>query len=170
MIFQIVEEEAINTSNEPEDKWLMDISFFLSTRLPPDQLSCDEEKRLAVKSWNFCLLQDLLYHKGANGIWRRCVRADEKLAVLQEAHCGIVDGHYIGDITTKKVWQSVLWWPMTIKDALQYCQECELCQRMGQLTSEAWMLHQLILPLEPFQKWGIDFVNPFKPSVARMGN
>ena len=28
------------------------------------------------------------------------------------------------------------------------------------------MPHQPILPLEPFQKWGLDFVGPFKPPAT----
>ena len=32
------------------------------------------------------------------------------------------------------------------------------------------MPHQPILPLEPFQKWGLDFVRPFKLAVACTDN
>ena len=32
------------------------------------------------------------------------------------------------------------------------------------------MPHQPVLPLEPFQKWGLDFVGPFTPAKARIGN
>ena len=32
------------------------------------------------------------------------------------------------------------------------------------------MPHQPVLPLEPFQKWGLDFVRPFKPLAMRTGN
>jgi hypothetical protein len=32
------------------------------------------------------------------------------------------------------------------------------------------MPHQPVLPLEPFQKWGLDFVSPFKPAAAQTGN
>ena len=32
------------------------------------------------------------------------------------------------------------------------------------------MPHQPVLPLDPFQKWGHDFVGPFTPEAARMGN
>ena len=31
------------------------------------------------------------------------------------------------------------------------------------------MPHQSVLPLEPFQKWGLDFVGPFIPAAARTG-
>ena len=34
----------------------------------------------------------------------------------------------------------------------------------------ARMPHQPILPLDPFQKWGLDFVGPFTTAAARMGN
>ena len=41
---------------------------------------------------------------------------------------------------------------------------------MGQPTEQARMPHQPILPLEPFQKWGLHFVGPFKPVATWTGN
>ena len=32
------------------------------------------------------------------------------------------------------------------------------------------MPHQPVLPLDPFQKWGLDFVGPFTPAPTRTGN
>ena len=32
------------------------------------------------------------------------------------------------------------------------------------------MPHQPVLPLEPFKKWGLDFIRPFKPAAAQTGN
>ena len=32
------------------------------------------------------------------------------------------------------------------------------------------MPHQPVLSLEPFQKWGLDFVGPFTPAAARTEN
>ena len=41
---------------------------------------------------------------------------------------------------------------------------------MGQPNEHDRMPHQPILPLEPFQKWGLDFVGPFKPLAAQTDN
>ena len=41
---------------------------------------------------------------------------------------------------------------------------------MGQPTERDRMPFQPVLPLEPFQKWGLDFVGPFKPATMRTGN
>ena len=35
---------------------------------------------------------------------------------------------------------------------------------------QARMPHQPVLPLEPFQKWGLDFVGPFTPTATQTGN
>ena len=48
--------------------------------------------------------------------------------------------------------------------------KCDVCQRMGQPTERDRMPFQLVLPLEPFQKWGLDFVGPFKPAALRTSN
>ena len=76
---------------------------FLSTGLPLEGMSLDERKRLVVRSQNFYLIKETLYHKGADGIWRRCLQQFEKEAVLREAHRGIVRGHYAGDTTAQKI-------------------------------------------------------------------
>ena len=64
----------------------------------------------------------------------------------------------------------VFWWPTTQKDAQVYCKECDLCQSLGQPTERAQMPHQPVLPLEPLQKWGLDFMGPFTPATAHTGN
>ena len=110
------------------DSWLMEMTYFLTTGVPPPQLRTDEKKRLAIRSRNFCMVEGILYHKGNDGILRCGVRQGEKEAVLREAHCGTARGHYAGDVTTRKIWQVSLWWPTMQKDAHLYCKQCDLCQ------------------------------------------
>ena len=91
---------------------------FLSTGLTPSRMRTDEKKILAVRSRNFGMVKETLYDKGRDGVWRRCVHSDEKKTILREAHCGIVEGHYVGDATTRKVWQEGFWSPTIQRDAL----------------------------------------------------
>ena len=153
-----------------EDTWFTNIHQYLSTKLPLEELNRDERKRLAVQSRHYCLLQDTLYNKEVDGIRHRTVQSNEKDVILREAHSGLVGGHYAGDATIRKIWRSGLWWPTTLKDAIRYAKECDLSQRMGQPTEQARMLHQPVLPLDPFQKWGLNFVKPFKPPTMRTDN
>ena len=90
-------------SSPHDDKWLLDMSRFLSTGFPPPWMRTDEKKRLVVRSRNFCLVGDTPYHKGNDDIWRWCVRNDEKDIVLREAHCEIAGGHYARDATARKI-------------------------------------------------------------------
>ena len=69
---------------------------------------------------------------GEDGIWRRAIRQFEKEDILKEAHFGIAGGHYAGEMTTRKIWNSGLWWPTTMKDAIELCRQCYLCQRICQ--------------------------------------
>ena len=57
-----------------------------------------------------------------------------------------------------------------MKDATNYCRQCDLRQRIIQPKDKDRMLHQLVLPLEPIQKWGLNFVRPFKAVSTRTGN
>ena len=81
-LFRVIAENMVDETVADEDKWLTNIHHFLSSGLPPKDLNRDERKRLVVKSRHFCLLQDTLFHKGADGIWRRAVQIDEKDAIL----------------------------------------------------------------------------------------
>ena len=91
-LFKITTETTVDGTVVDEDKLQMNMHQFLSTELPLEEMNWDERKRLAVQSRHFCLLQDTLYHKGMDGIWRRLVRSDEKDTTLREAHSGVARG------------------------------------------------------------------------------
>jgi hypothetical protein len=88
--------------DDPE-KWLTDIIYYLSHGVPPEELSKAERKRLQVRSRAFSLMNDNLYHKSSDGVWRRMVRKDEQEDVLREFHSGVAGGHYARDVTARKV-------------------------------------------------------------------
>ena len=67
---------------DSEDRWIGEMLHFLSIGLPPDYLSLDVKKRLVIRSQNFYLITDTLYHKGTDRICRQMVRNFEKDTIL----------------------------------------------------------------------------------------
>jgi len=51
--------------------------------------------------------------------------------ILVEEHEGIFRGNYARKYTTHKVLYAGLWWPTVHKDSKDYCQHCDVCQRVG---------------------------------------
>ena len=88
---------------EDPDKWMVDMEFFLSNDIPPEEMGREERKRLDVRAQAYCLFHGNLYHKSMDRIWRRVVWMDEQEEILREAHCGIAGGHYVGEATARKV-------------------------------------------------------------------
>ena len=68
---------------------------------------------------------------GTNNILRQCVLEHERPRILAEACEGIDGGHYARKATAQKVFHAGLWWPKIHRDAKDYCQRCDVCQRVG---------------------------------------
>jgi hypothetical protein len=106
---------------------------------------------------------------GADSILRRCVLEHERPRILAKSHEGIVGGHYAGKDTIQKVLRIGLWWPTIHKDAKEYFQKCDVCERVGKpnIRDEIPMRPQVTLQV--FDKRAIDFVGPINPLEKRSG-
>ena len=69
--------------------------------------------------------------------------------------------HMGGHLLTHRAMTQEFWWPQMQKDANEYVQKCEQCQR------HAPMIHQPTRNLNPisspwpFAQWGLDIIGPF---------
>jgi hypothetical protein len=81
------------------DDHFVEIGQFLSTGMKPREYTVIQKKQLVLCASNFQLIAGQLYKMGPDEILRRCVMEAERPLVLEEAHEGIVGGHYAGKAT-----------------------------------------------------------------------
>jgi hypothetical protein len=113
------------------DEYLTNIIQYLSTWTTPQEYNTTHKKNLVVWAAHYQLIAGHLYKMGTYSILRRCVLEHERSRILAEAHEGIAGGHYACKDTTHKVLHIGLWWMIVHRDSKEYCQKCDVCQRVG---------------------------------------
>ncbi|KAL4369653.1 hypothetical protein GQ457_05G021940 [Hibiscus cannabinus] len=109
-----------------------------------------------------------LFKQCADQIIRRCIPEEEQQMILEQCHSAPYGGHFGGNRTAGKVLQSGFYWPTLHKDAQLFCQQCDRCQRTGNISKRNKMPLQNILEVELFDVWGIDFMGPFPSSFGNL--
>lgn len=124
---------------------------------------------MVVKAADYQLIAGQLYKLGPDEILRRCVVEHERPFILAEAHGGVAGGNYAGKATAQKILRAGFWWPTLHKDAKGYCQNCDVCQRVGKPNRRDEMPLKLQVTLQAFYKWAVDFVGLINPPAKRSG-
>ncbi|XP_061337794.1 uncharacterized protein LOC133284742 [Gastrolobium bilobum] len=86
--------------------------------------------------------------------------------ILWHCHASDYGGHFGGNRTTHKVLQSGYYWPTLFKDAKDFVERCEKCQKTGNISRRDEMPLNSIMEVELFDLWGIDFMGPFPSSYS----
>ena len=86
--------------------------------------------------------------------------------ILSHCHSSPYGGHFEGNQTTGKVFQSGFYWSSPFKDSQAYVATYDKCQRIGNILKRHEGPLTNILEVELFDVWGIDFMGPFPSSFG----
>ena len=115
---------------------------------------------------NFYWGNSYLYKYCPDQIMRKSILETEVNSVLNFCHSEACGRHFSMKKTTAKILQCGLYWPTLFKDTNKFCRSCERCQNLSALTRRHMMPLNLILVIEIFNCWGIDFMCPFSYSFG----
>ena len=161
------EEEVPATSyqvnDEPEDQDLQRIKEYLQTNRYPEGLNREEKSVFQHRVAPYFVVGELLFKLGADERIRRCLEPLHRRKVIRNLHDGPAGGHYASVTTVQRIRAAGYWWPHLHRDVHRFIQECDPCQRTGRpAIRHHWPLTPIV-PLAPFEKWGVDFIGPIQP-------
>ena len=155
---------------EGEESLYFDIVQYLISGQYPHSMSPEQKAVFQHKVGPYTLIQGVLYKLTPDQKLKRCLEKREVPRVISALHEGNVGGHFAIRTTVAKIRDAGYWWPTMHKDVHLFIRSCDPCQRQGRpLTSGKWPLTP-IMPLAPFEKWGIDFVGPIQPVTKHKRN
>ncbi|KAK8563275.1 hypothetical protein V6N12_035425 [Hibiscus sabdariffa] len=161
---------AENSTDHSADAtpWYADLVNYIVSGIIPYQLNHQGRKRFKHNSKSYFWDEPYLFKQCADQIIRRCIPEEEQQAILEQCHAAPYGGHFGGNRTTAKVLQSGFYWPTLYRDAQIFYQQCDRCQRTGNISKRNEMPLQNILEVELFDVWGIDFMGPFPSSFGNL--
>ena len=149
------EDSTMPDPQENKESWILPIKKYIQDGEIPKN---ENPKAFRMKVSRFTIINDMLYKKSLAGPYLRCLEEPEIQEVLEDIHAGDCGNHVGGRALFSKILRTGYFCPAMKKDAMQYSQKCEACQR------HANILHQPAEPLYPissswpFMKWGMDIV------------
>jgi hypothetical protein len=169
----ILAELSLNESNTIQSKfcstkntlpWYVDFVNYLAAGVLPPELTYHQKKRFFHDLKNYYWDEPLLFRRGPDDIFRRCVPEEEVEEIISHCHSAPYGGHASTSKTCAKILQAGFFWPTLWKDVYTAIKNCDRCQRTGNISRRDEMPQKGILEIEIFDVWGIDFMGPFPSS------
>jgi hypothetical protein len=129
----------------------------------PDHFTRKEKEVFQQKVAPYSLIKGILFKLGGDEQLRRCLEGLDRKKVIESLHSGNSGGHFASVNTVNRIRTAGYWWPYMNRDVKSFVDSCDQCQRTGAPSfRNHWPLTPII-PLAPFEKWGIDFIGPISP-------
>jgi hypothetical protein len=113
------------------------------------------DKRVAIRARNYHIIDVNLCAP-----LLKCISMTEGKQLLHEIHSGMCSHHLGTRALVQKAFRQGFYWPSAVADAHNIMRQCPECQHHAPYSKFASNEIQLIPPVWPFARWGIDIVSP----------
>jgi hypothetical protein len=127
---------------------------------PDDEASV---AKMAARARSYTIVGGQLYKKGVVHPLLKCISQDEGKELLSEIHSSSCGSHIGSRALSAKAIRQGFYWPTHVRDTEQITKTCEACQNFSPLQARPLAEIQLIPPIWPLQRWGMDLVAPLPP-------
>ena len=146
--------------------WYADIVNYLVTGQIPSQWTSQQKRKFLVDIKKYYFDDPYLFKYCPDQLLRRCVSNDDQIGVLTFCHSKACRGHFSPRKTTNKILQAGFYWPTLFEDFFDFFKTLAWCQQLGGVTKRNMIPLTLILIIEIFDCWGLDFIGFFPPHVG----
>lgn len=108
-----------------------------------------------------------MFRRGEDSLFRRCVGAVKVPAILAAYHNSVCRGYFLGQLPSQKILRTWYFWPKMFKDTHDYMKRCDVCQRYARNNLRMDLPVHVSLPLIPFEKWGINYIEEVHPKSSK---
>ncbi|XP_062103746.1 uncharacterized protein LOC133814852 [Humulus lupulus] len=134
-------EQLFGVSDNSSVPWFSDFVNFLLSKIVPPEMTRQQLKKFYSEVKHYYWEEPILYRHCVDQVIHRCVLEDEMNSILSHCHTKKCGGHFGASRTVAKA--------------------CDHCQRTGHMSRRNEMPLNVILEVELFDVWGIDFMGLF---------
>ncbi|XP_070055031.1 uncharacterized protein [Nicotiana tomentosiformis] len=135
------------------------IDYLQKGQLPLDP---KESRALRTKAARFSLVEGKLCQRSFFGLLARSLGLGETDYMMREVHKGTCENHSGAKLLVWKLIRACYYWNEMEKDAKEFVQKCNECQRHAPMIYQPRELLRLVISPWSFMKWEMDIVGPYK--------
>ena len=159
--------DSIFRINTTEDFEFKDVIQYLVEWKYSEGLTQEEKSVFQDKVAPYSLIQEILFKMGADEVLQKCLEKKDWKRVMTTLHSELSGGHFAAITGVNWIRSAGYWWPHLIQDVKAHVRGCDQCQRTSAPSFQNHWPLTPIIPLAPFEKWGIDFIGPINPASAQ---